>query len=102
MDANDPFETDVEVNITSGAHDACDSSTWIIDSGSSHHVAHDLSLFRDYRKYRFPRPVRVGGGRQLGAHGEGAVQLAVATPTGEALLALREVLFVPEMQRHLV
>jgi hypothetical protein len=75
-------------------------STWWIDSGVTVHVANSLHGFRSTRTtQRSERHVKVANGVQADVEAVGDVPLELADGF---ILLLRDVLFVPSLQRNLI
>jgi hypothetical protein len=75
-------------------------STWWIDSGATVHVANSLQGFRSTRTtQRSERHVKVANGVQADVEAIGDVPLELANGF---ILLLRDVLFVPSLQRNLI
>ena len=74
---------------------------WVVDSGSTQHVAADRSQFTSYRK--LVREEKIIGicGEPLMAVGVGEVKLKCKTPSGKSTVTLREVRHAPEAQLSL-
>jgi hypothetical protein len=76
---------------------------WLVDSGSSQHLTGDKSLFETLEMFG-------GSGREftfedqgtLWAQGSGSVELRCATPTGESLVTLRNVMYVSGVAANLI
>jgi hypothetical protein len=74
--------------------------TWWIDSGATVHVANSLQGFRLMRNtQRSERHVKVANGVQADVEAVGDVPLELADGF---ILLLRDVLFVPSLQRNLI
>jgi hypothetical protein len=75
-------------------------STWWIDSGATVHVANSLQGFRSTRTtQRSERHVKVANGVQADVEAVGDVSLELADGF---ILLLKDVLFVPSLQRNLI
>jgi hypothetical protein len=75
-------------------------STWWIDSGATIHVANSLQGFRSTRTtQRSERQIRVANGVQADVEAVGDVHLELDTGF---VLILRDVFFVPTLQRNLI
>jgi hypothetical protein len=73
-------------------------STWWIDSGATVHVANSLQGFRSMRTMQ-RSDVKVANGVQAGVKVVGDVSLELVD---KFILSLRDVLFVPSLQRNLI
>jgi hypothetical protein len=75
-------------------------STWWIDSGATVYVANSLQGFRSTRTtQRSERHVKITNGVQADVEAVGDVSLELADGF---ILLLRDVLFVPSLQRNLI
>ena len=72
-------------------------SEWLIDSGCTHHMVHDRSLFKSL-DLNYSGRVRIGNGEYLKVKGKGSV--TVRTPTGTK--TINDVLYVPDIDVNLV
>lgn len=72
------------------------SINWIVDSGASHHMTSDPSLFMDLRPY--DTDVCIANGMTIKATGIGNAQVRV----GEGELMFRDTLYVPELDVNLL
>ncbi|GAQ92728.1 putative retrotransposon protein with Ribonuclease H-like superfamily and integrase domain [Klebsormidium nitens] len=68
---------------------------WVLDSGSSHHISREKGVFKSLESLENGREIEFGNKGVLKAEGVGEVEILVKTPTGVALVTLREVLYVP-------
>lgn len=73
------------------------SNAWLIDSGCTHHMAGDMTMFKELDK-SYSSKVRIGNGARLEVKGRGIV--AIDTPSGTKLIS--DVLFVPEIDQNLL
>ena len=75
-------------------------STWWIDSGATVHVANSLQGFRSTRTtLRSERHIKVANGVQADVEAVGDVSLELVNGF---MLVLKDVLFVPSLQRNLI
>lgn len=70
--------------------------TWIIDSGASSHMTPHRDNLDDYVEFRDPRPIILGDGRRVDAHGSGKVEFS-NFKSG----TLSDVLWVPDLKENL-
>jgi hypothetical protein len=68
---------------------------WVIDSGASRHMTHCKESFSEYHSLPVPIVVTTASGSTLKAIGQGTIPLQVALESGERIIALTEVLYVP-------
>ncbi|KAG8492349.1 hypothetical protein CXB51_009664 [Gossypium anomalum] len=72
-------------------------SNWLVDSGCSHHMAGDESLFKDLDRSHVSK-IRIGNGELIEAKGRGSV--IVSTCSGNKVIS--DVLFVPDIDQNLL
>ncbi|CAJ2664799.1 unnamed protein product [Trifolium pratense] len=70
---------------------------WLVDSGCTHHMAHDEELFKKLDKTIVSK-VTIGNGQSVDVKGKGVV--AVETLSGTKYIS--DVLFVPELNQNLL
>ena len=83
------------------AHSVCKVSTWIVDSGATHHVCNEEKAFSVLRGNPTVSGVLVGNNAQLDVPKEGEVKLDFAVGRKIIPGTVDKVLFVPEMARNL-
>ncbi|CAJ2652705.1 unnamed protein product [Trifolium pratense] len=71
--------------------------TWLIDSGCTNHMTHNVGIFKELDKSFFSK-VTIGNGEYVDVKGKGVV--AVETPSG--IKYISDVLFVPEINQSLL
>ena len=71
--------------------------TWLIDSGCTNHMTHNVGIFKELDK-SFYSKVTIGNGEHVDVKGKGVV--AVETPSG--IKYISDVLFVPEINQSLL
>lgn len=76
------------------------SEDWIVDSGASHHMCKDETLFFNLVRSSC-KGVRIGDGTELEVRGEGKVQLQAWNGTQFVNTELSAVLFVPALKVNL-
>ncbi|GAQ92611.1 hypothetical protein KFL_010700040 [Klebsormidium nitens] len=75
----------------------------LVDSGGSQHLTGDKSLFETLEMFGGSgREFTFGDKEILWAEGSGSVQLRCATPTGESLVTLQNVMYVPGVAANLI
>ena len=76
---------------------------WLLDSGSNQHLTGDREAFKEFRAHSkvAGRPITYGDGKALYPEGEGVVELLCKTSSGEQLIALQGVKYVPGMPVNL-
>ncbi|KAL6318455.1 hypothetical protein AAG906_041222 [Vitis piasezkii] len=72
-------------------------NAWLIDSGCTHHMCHNATIFKDLDK-TYNSTVKVGNGGYVDVKGRGTV--AVKTNSGIKLIS--NVLFVPDISQNLL
>ncbi|KAG8498881.1 hypothetical protein CXB51_005279 [Gossypium anomalum] len=72
-------------------------SNWLVDSGCTHHMAADESLFRDLDRSHVSK-IRIGNGDLIQAKGKGNV--VINTRSGNKVIS--DVLFVPDIDQNLL
>jgi hypothetical protein len=77
------------------------SDGWVLDGGSTVHIARDKSNFVKYRKLEQPHMIAGIGGPALAVVGVGEVQLLCKVPEGIKPVQLIEVWRVPEARANL-
>jgi hypothetical protein len=75
---------------------------WPLDSGSNKHLTGDREAFCEFQRInRVAGRITFGDGKALYAEGEGTVKLLCKTPSGERLITLTYVKYVPGMPVNL-
>ena len=77
------------------------ASTWIVDSGATHHIASDAAIFKNYHKGSAMQ-VEIGDGEHLKVEGGGDVEFDTQVEGVKSKIRLRNVLHVPDMAANLV
>ncbi|XP_058784841.1 uncharacterized protein LOC131659704 [Vicia villosa] len=77
--------------------DNSSKETWLIDSGCTNHMTHNVGIFKELDK-SFYTKVTIGNGEHVDVKGKGVV--AVETPSGVKYIS--DVLFVPEINQSLL
>ena len=75
-------------------------TNWVIDSGATCHMTHNISHITNYVKFSSPRDVKLGDGNVVDALGYGDVLLSYAINDFKGVL-LKDVLFVPLLSTNL-
>ena len=73
------------------------SESWLIDSGCTHHMTHDMELFNELRSTEISK-VRIGNGQHITVKGKGTI--SIASCSGTKLIS--DVLYVPEIDQNLL
>ena len=74
------------------------TSSWLVDSGASHHVAMDLQNLASHSEYDGIDEITVGSGNNLNITDTGSTHLSSSSKS----FLLSNVLCVPSMQRNLL
>lgn len=77
------------------------SNSWVMDSGASEHMCHDISMFTKYKKLECPRPIVIGDGKVIQAIGIGMIALEAYTGKQWIETTLNNVLHVPNLKMNL-
>ena len=72
-------------------------SCWLIDSGCSNHMTHNMSMFREWCEITSSK-VRVGDGKRIVVKGKGTI----AIPTCHGTKLITDVLYVPNIDQNLL
>ena len=81
---------------------AKNTDDWFIDSGCSHHMTHDKSLFSSYSAPSKSKTVEVGGGNALPIVGSGHIVMNICVEGKAMKCELRNVLHVPALGYQLL
>ena len=74
------------------------SESWLIDSGcSTHHMTHDMELFKELRSIEISKVI-MGNGQHITVKGKGTI--AIASCSGTKLIS--DVFYVPEIDQNLL
>ncbi|XP_071933991.1 uncharacterized protein [Coffea arabica] len=73
------------------------SEAWLIDSGCTHHMAYDESIFKELDKSYISK-VKIGNGDCIGVKGKGNVVIDYGSDTK----IIYDVLYVPEINQNLL
>ena len=76
-------------------------ATWIIDSGASHHMCYEKSVFKEMKELATPKRILLGNGQLTYATHIGSVELDLQTENGISIGLLRNVLYTPGVTRNL-
>lgn len=77
------------------ASNKCNSTTWVIDSGATDHMAHSTSCFTTYQPCSSNRKIKVADGSLINVVGQGTVVFS-------SMLILKDVLHVPKLSVNLL
>jgi hypothetical protein len=80
---------------------ASSSTTWLVDSGASHHVCSDRAMFRSLRESRVKSVLTANHG-VTSLKGQGNVQLRVSVHGSSKVVKVFDVLYVPDFVAHLL
>ena len=77
-------------------------SDWIIDSGATQHMTFERNRLTDYIEFKQPCKVNLGDNRTILAYGKGTFSLVADLNGRSQNIGLREVLFLPELEKNLL
>ena len=77
-------------------------SDWIIDSGATQHMTFERNRLTDYIEFKQPCKVNLGDNRTILAYGKGTFSLVADLNGRSQDIGLREVLFLPELEKNLL
>ena len=83
------------------ANQAIKSDDWIVDSGATHHMCNQQSLFTSEQSVKGSKQILLGDSSKIGVESEGKVELDLIHKKGATACILQDVLHVPEMARNL-
>ena len=78
------------------------SSEWIIDSGATQHMTFKRNNLEDYVEFKKPTVVNLGDNRSILAHGKGTYRVTAVVDDKLQKIALRDVLYLPELDKNLL
>lgn len=76
-------------------------NTWIMDSGASEHMCHNIKCFTDYESFPLPKQIIIGDGTVIHAKGVGIIHLQAYNGTEWTETSLNGALYVPDMKLNL-
>lgn len=74
---------------------------FVMDSGATEHMCHDVNMFTKYKKLDSPRPIVIGDGKVIQAIGTGIITLEAYTGKEWINTTLNNVLHVPDIKMNL-
>lgn len=95
-------EVVIAEGLVAEANLAVGESEWILDSGATDHMTFDKSSFSELEFFEQPRKIRLGDSGSVQGLGVGTVELVAMNESGEKLVRLERVLFVPGIRRKLI
>jgi len=83
--------------------DCFNDCEWVINSGTSRHMSHDKTIFRNYSDFEIPETVGLGDGRSMQAYGSGKIRIRLKTDGGKKCMdtTMCDVLYVPKLSCNL-
>ena len=92
------------ISFLASVSESCErfAEKWFVDSGALAHMCNSESAFTDFYKNCSGRKVSIGNGSPLAIKGEGSVQALTAVDEKTQDVALKGVLFVPELFCNLI
>ena len=77
-------------------------SEWIIDSGATQHMTFERNTLEDYIEFKQPSVVNLGDNRSIFAYGKGTYHIKAVVNGKLQKIALRDVLYLPELDKNLL
>ncbi len=77
-------------------------SGWIIDSGATQHMTYERDNLSEYVEFKRPCKVNLGDDRVVLAYGKGTYRLSTDLNGSGQKIALKNVLYLPELKRNLL
>jgi hypothetical protein len=77
-------------------------SGWIIDSGATQHMTYERDSLSEYVEFKRPCKVNLGDNRVILAYGKGTYRLSTDLNGSSQKIALKNVLYLPELKRNLL
>ena len=79
------------------------SGSWILDSGSTHHMCYERKLFKNLQDCNDGTKITVGDGTAISVEGRGEVEVKLNLPSNKTIkCTLKNVLYVPKLSSNLV
>ena len=94
-------ETFCAQGVIGEAHNTVKASTWIIDSGSSHHICNQKDSFSEFKGNPQVSAVVIGNNSKLQVENEGKVKLTLNVGKTQTFGTIDAVQYVPEMGKNL-
>lgn len=95
-------ETEYEESLFMSEEMCKSKHSWLIDSGATRHMTFDRESLSDFIEFKQPSPVILGDSRSILAYGKGTYRLTTNIDGRAQNIALRDVLFLPELGRNLL
>jgi hypothetical protein len=80
---------------------SCNPTEWIMDSGASHHMTHNRSIFNTYQHLQIPTKVELGNNEVIYAQGQGTITMNLIVNGKQTKGILTDVLYVPRLRKNL-
>ena len=93
---------DEEEALATNTMNVIGSSEWIIDSGATQHMTFKRTNLEDYVKFEKPTVVNLGDNRSILAYGKGTYRITAVVDDKLQKIALRDVLYLPELDKNLL
>lgn len=77
------------------------NDVWIMDSGASEHMCHNIEYFKNYVSFPSPKQIIIGDGNVIKAEGIGNIYLEAYNGYKWIETTLKEVLYVPNLKLNL-
>ena len=77
-------------------------SDWIIDSGATQHMSFERNRLSEYVEFKQPCVVNLGDSRTILAYGKGTYRITADVDGHTQPISLREVLYLPDLDRNLL
>ena len=101
--AEEEYSThDEEEALTSSTMNVIGKSEWIIDSGATQHMTFMRNNLEDYVEFKNPSVVNLGDNRSILAYGKGTYRVTAVVDGKLQKIALRDVLYLPELDKNLL
>ena len=78
------------------------NSGWIIDSGATQHMTFEKNHLSDYVEFKQPCTVNLGDNRTILAYGKGTYRILADLDGNVQHIALRDVLYLPDLEKNLL
>ena len=93
---------DEEEALATSTMNVIGSSEWIIDSGATQHMTFKRNNLEDYVEFKKPTVVNLGDNRSILAYGKGTYRVTAVVDDKLQKIALRDVLYLPELDKNLL
>lgn len=77
-----------------------DQSDWIIDSGATQHMTFAKDCLSEYIEFKQPCVVNLGDNRSILEYGKGTYHITAELDGHVQPISLRDVLYLPELDRY--